>query len=280
MTKNMSILLILLASSNLMAQGTSSAKKDEGVKTGAKPSKDWSISISNSTTSNLYKTDNPDHYADNITGISLGLKAGPGKLRLSGSIYKPLTDGERKEKAGDIGLSYGQKLGSINKFTTVSGALKMTLPVSENSRERSELTTAFTLSTPVSWDATQAGLKGAYVSYAPFVKKNFHEYEIATTGASNREWIVGNSLGLGYSLTDWMSIDFSGSYSRSITYQGNSTDVYSLDQSVSFSLPKKMGLSLGHQIGGSPLAPNGRDTQIDLFDSKKATVYATLSISI
>jgi hypothetical protein len=280
MTKKMSILLILLASTNLMAKNTSSAKADQTVKKGAKKSKDWSVSISNTVSSNLYKTDNPDHYASNVTAISLGAKFGPGKIRLSGAINKPLTDGERDEKVTDLSLGYGQSLYKFNSFTRMSGSMKVTIPTSETSRERADLRTALTVATPISWDATQAGLQNAYVSYTPFAKKSFHRYEVATYGASNREWIVGNSLGVGYSLTSWMSIDFSGSYSRSFTYQGNSTDSYSLDESVSFSLPMKMGLTVGHSIGGSPLAPNGRDTEIDLFDSKKATVYATLSISL
>jgi len=279
MTKNMSILLILLTSTTAAAASTSSAKADQGVKASAKKSKDWSVSISNTVSSDLLKSDDADHRMSNLTAISLGIKLGSGKLGLSGTVSKPL-QGERKEKAGDLGLGYSKSLHKFNKYTRMAGSFKLTIPTSETSRERQDLRTAVTTALPLSWSAAQVGIDKAYVSYVPFAKKNFHRYEVATYGASNREWIVGNSLSFGYGLTDWMSIDFSGSYSRSVTYQGNTTDSYSLDESVSFSLPKKMGLTLGYSIGGSPLAPNGRDTQIEFFDSRKANVYATLSISL
>lgn len=275
---NWSILLILLASSGSMAETSTSAKKVKAVKSGAKTSKTWSIGLANTISTNLYKWDSVNHSASNITSLSLKNKIGDGRLSVSTSLNKPLTDGERKEKVGDFGVSYSHKSYSLNTFTSLRPSLKVALPFSESSKD-ADLRFATTASAVVSWDMTQLGLSKFSLAYIPLVKKNFHEYTAGLYGV-NREWTVGNILSLGYGVTNWMSLALEGGYLRNYTYGGTESDVWTFDAATSFVLPKKFGLSIGYSIGGTPLAPNGRDTEIDLFDTEKASVYATLSVSI
>lgn len=275
MTKNKSILLILLASMASAQSGTSTTS----VQSVTKPAKSWSLSIATSLETDALQTDNVDKAYSNSTSFGIGYKL-PKDFKISASIIldKELT-GYREEKFRDPSISLSKKLPNLGKFVTTSAKLGTKIPLSEASKKTTSLQTSLSTSATAVYDASKHITKGLSFAYNAGIINNFHEFKVTTSGKSNTQRTLTNSLVIDYSINDNLGLSFDNTYYRNYTYNGNSNDFFSFDQSITYSHDLGVSVSLGHAIGGSALAINGRESNVKLFDNNDSTYYFTLAYS-
>ncbi len=269
----MSKCLLLLS---FLGMGQTALASNSSVKKAPKASKDWSISVRNTTTSNLHKLDSVNHYATNTTSLSASVKTGKARVSLSTSLVKEL-QGERDQNLSDFGLSLSRPLGKFGDYTSVSNTFSLKLPTSKNSDERASLQFQATYAPTISISGGIVGSKNIGFSISPYFILPKHEYKTTTTGSSNNQFITGSSFSVGYSLTDDLSIGTSFSYTRTFKYGGEQRDFYENSFYIGYSITKTTSASLSYSIGGSPLAPNGKDTEIKFIDNDEATLSLGLS---
>lgn len=177
--------------------------------------------------------------------------------------------GQRKFKLNDAAFGLSKVLREYGAFS-ISGKAIVTLPLSKESKKNQQLRTAIKLGPTLSYRFAN----GLQASYSPSIKLSFHKFKNAKSGASNKQYSLSNSASLSYGLFERLIIAASGSYSRSYTYRGTSQDSYGLSQSIVFLPTSNTDITIGHAIGGSPLDSNGIDTEIEIFNNRKSSVFA------
>lgn len=248
--------------------------------TGAKmTSKKYTIGISSSIGTDTKKSGNVEKDISNTTSLSYSYRFESGlKARASLTLDKDLKN-DREQSLRDPSLSLTSKLPRLGKYISTSAKAALKVPLSESSRKTTGLNTALSLSSTLVYDATKHLLKKLTLIYIPSVRLNFHKYKFATTGASNTQYTLANTLVAAYGISDELSLSIVGSYYRNTTYLGNYNDGFSFDQSLSYTLAKGFSASVGHAIGGSALAVNGKESNIQLFDADLSSYYVSLDFS-
>ena len=249
-----------------------------GSQSSVKTSKNWTLSAEASLNTSTHHFDDPDKVISSDFSLSPTYKLSNG-ITLYGSVSgNKNLNGERLWKWGNtaFGLSSGL---ATTKYIRISGSLTASLPTSETAKDYQKMITALTASPSFSLVGKELGLKNVGISYKPSATVYFHEYTTALYGSSNKQYALSNKLSLSYSLSDQLALFGAGTYGRTITDKGNASDFYSFVAGGSYSPTAKTNISTGIAQGGSPLAPNGYETDIDLYDARSASMFFSLGVT-
>lgn len=183
--------------------------------------------------------------------------------------------GERKFELYD---SYIGAVRPIHNFGHISvSALGLVfIPLSEASKLSSFKSGVFLAST-FTLDMTNLYFNNFGFDFRPGVRVNFHQFETSLAGGSNTKYSLSGRFRIHYTFSDKFKMSLSNSYSRSTTYLGNTRDSYAFSQNLSYALNQAAEVSVGHSKGGSPLSANGKETEIEIFDSRSSSIYTGLS---
>lgn len=239
-------------------------------------SKDWSVSLKNTITTNMYDFDSVNHYATNETRVDVNVKAGESTYGIYTILGKEL-QGERDQSLTDINFKFITKFMDIGENITLTHYPIIKLPTSEDSDKRANLQAQVTyiLYTTIKGDIV--GNENFSFEILPYVTKAFHEYTTTTTGTSNNEWLVSFNPSAEYAFSDNFALGLELGYTRAFTYKGNSKDSYAFGAYLSFDFLENSNATLGYDIGGAPLAANGRDTRVNIIDNREANLYLELA---
>lgn len=229
------------------------------------------LAFSSSVSTSLHRFDDPRKTSSSNFSISpsISLKNGL-NIATELSLTKEL-DGYREESINDSYIAFSKGLYQINKNFSLNGSAVVLLPISETSRKVTFLNTAIKVSPSLGFSYNDLS-----IGYSLGLTKNFHTSKVNSFGSSNSEYVFSQSLSMGYNFS-LFSLSMSGNYSKALTYEKNERDSYSFAQTISFSLPRNIGLSLGHSLGGNIWAINGQDSNIELFNSDVSAVFMALS---
>ncbi len=193
------------------------------------------------------------------------------RFSLSTGMTKNLT-GERRTLLNNASLGAVKNLYSFNKNWSILGSSRLVIPLSEAARDFQKQITGVSVATPIVWRNSSWR-----ISYGPSVVTNFHQTQTALNGTSNFQYILGQSLSILHFKSNGFYAMANSSYSRLISYQGNTLDNYRFTQLVGYSIGM-YDFAVGHVMGGSPLAPNGVETDIRFFDSRDSTLFGMLTV--
>lgn len=227
-------------------------------------------------TNNLYKQSSSENSLSQ-NHILNGRLSLPGKYMISTSLWFTKDyENERKTLIRDSIVSIlkpmGQLFGAIN--VTARGGL--TLPLSKDSNATAGLITAARVNPIFSYNASKY-IKNLSLIYRPSAVYNVHEFKTRTDLNSNTNYLFSQRLTIAYGITSklWLSLD--NTYIRSWTYSGNTNDLYSLDQSLSYNFTRDFSLFGGHSVFANALAVNGQESDINLFNKDDSSFYFGLS---
>ena len=165
------------------------------------------------------------------------------------------------------------------KWTTISARLIYTLlaivPVSKKSVKKDELKTA--LGGRVALALTDPSGQGFSYGASLGLNQNFHTYEEDINGAVLSKYTSTQSLSCGYTYELW-SLSLDAINRTRWTYQNNVKSTFELAEELAYSLNPNIGLALGHTNGGSPLKPNGSDSNIELINENTSMIYGSLTL--
>lgn len=233
----------------------------------------WSAEVGTTYSSGLQKVDAIDYSSSADIEASLAATIDGTKYSFSSSVTKELTK-QRELHLNNAYLGAARSLYKFNDEFALSGSLKLTLPLSEAAKDYQRLRTSIAATPTISWKNNQ----GLSLSYSPTAQVSFHEFKTSKTGASNYQYVAGNTLAATYSFVSGLYVYANASYSRLFSYDGNTKDSYRFTQLIGYPIDN-FDLSFGHVMGGSPLAANGIETEVRLFDSRDSTIFGVLSVS-
>ena len=263
--------LLLVSPASLWAQ--TSVKKIDN-KSSKESDIKWSGEFGTTYSSNLYRSGSINKSTGADFDATVAATYSGTKYSLNATATKALT-GERQLDLNNAFLGAARSLYKFNDSLSLSGTARVTIPLSEASKDYQRQITGVSLAPKLTWKS-DFGLSAAY-SASGLV--NFHQYETSLTGASNYQYVIGNAVALTYEFGSGIYAYANATYSKLITYQGNTRDSYRFIQMLGGPIAKNVDLGIGHVLGGSPLAANGIETDIRFFDSRDSTVFGMLTIS-
>lgn len=272
MTKIMSFQLFIVTLTMISMAPAFSASAKKSVKKTPKKTKNWSVSLGASINTSLHKNTDLDKRLSSDFSLSPSYRFSNG-LRMGTSLSgsKDLLN-EREWNWNNSYLSFSKGLTTFNKIK-LSGLALVHIPLSEYSRDYQKLITGLMVAPIFSYNFANVGIDRLSMSYRPSFTKYFHEFTTSLLGGSNTEYNLSQRLGLNFTISDAAYFGLTGTYSRSYTYQGNERDSYSFVSSLGYSPTPKSSVEIGHSNGGSPLATNGRDIEIEVFNNRESTVF-------
>lgn len=210
---------------------------------------------------------------------SLSYKMGKREtISLSLPLYKELSGGY-SESLSDAKLSY-TKLGLYkNDWYHFYVRGSYVHPTSEDSKRRDEMQFAVELNPTSVFDLSKL-TPGLSFIYLPRVKRFFHKYDQARTGANLNQLSLIQYFLFNYSFKDNWNIQTGLVYANSRGYNGRDKDPsYLTSTELSYSKGMYTYL-LGLQTGGTLAKPEyGNEKTIQLYDSRSSEVYAGFGIN-
>jgi hypothetical protein len=244
----------------------------QAVASGAKVIKPWSVSLGASLNTSLHKNSDLDKQLNSDFSIGANYKFKNGiKLGTSLSGTKDLLN-EREWTWNNSYLSIAKSLVNLSGLK-ISGIALVHIPLSDYSKNYQKLRTGIMIAPSFSYNLSSIGLERMSLSYRPALTRYFHKYTTSLTGGSNTQYSLSNRLGMSLTITDAAYFALNGSYAKSYTYLGNEKDSYSFSSALGYSPTPKSSVEIGHVNGGSPLATNGKDIEIEVFNNRDSSVY-------
>lgn len=160
---------------------------------------------------------------------------------------------------------------------TLSLRNSLVLPLSDRSKEETNLRTVYTFQPVAVYILDPALIKGLILIANPSVRAFSHKFKVDINGNSNTQYSANMSFLISYQFAGSFNLTLSQRYSRAWTYDGRSNDQFSFDQSVAYIFAGAYSVYVGHAIGGSALEVNGQDSNLKAFDSRQSQVYAGIS---
>jgi hypothetical protein len=237
--------------------------------------KNYAVILSSSINSNFYKDSsiNKTYDMDFYGSFSLISQSGY-RTTLTAGGNKNLK-GERKYLWQDYTLGVSKAF-YRNKYYGLSGSMVAIIPASKQTLSNQKLYAGLQIAPTFS---SSFNIDPLLVTLRPAVRVNFHEHKTAMDGRSNNRYNTSLRLSVFYNFTDQLSLLSINTYSRNFTYQGKDRDAYSFIQALSYQLDDLWNVEVGHATSGNPLAPNGLDTDITIFDLRESSVYLSFSLS-
>lgn len=235
-----------------------------------------SMTLTASLGSNLNEVSTADHSFDTDFSLDPSVVLPGGTVLIANLSFRKSLEGERKEYFNDVYAGATKTFYQKGAFSLSYLALGF-IPVSKTSQDDTYLNTGLMLAPTLSLDLGEYGLSGLRVSLRPSVRVNSHRYKTSKSGNSNSQYVTSGLLSVYYYVTDKFYLSARNSYVKSFTYLGNTTDRYQFSQALTYRAFQNTRIEVGHANGGNPLAPEGTQTDIKLFDARSSQVYAALS---
>lgn len=235
-----------------------------------------SVTVSASLSSNLNEVSTAEHSFDSDFSIAPSVALPGGTVLLSNLSFRKSLEGERKEYFNDIYVGATKTFYKNGPYSVSYLGLGF-IPLSKTSQEDTYLNAGLMLAPTLNINFRSFGIKGLRIGLRPSLRVNSHRYKISKSGRSNSQFTSSALLSIYYYFTDKLYLSSRNSYVKSFTYRGNTIDRYQFSQTLTYMAVQNTRVEVGHANGGNPLAPNGTQTDIKLFDARSSQVYVALS---
>lgn len=216
-------------------------------------------------------------YAEFLSSLTYRLGKGQ-TLSISVPLSKDLSEGY-EERLSDTKLSY-TKLGLFrNDWYHFYFRGSYVHPTSKDSKVRDEMQFALELNPTSVIDLSRLATGLSFI-YLPRIKRFFHKYDQARTGANLNQLSLIQYFLLNYSFKDNWNYQTGLIYSNSRGYNGRDKDPsYLTLNEISYSKGMYTYM-LGLQTGGTLVKPEyGSERTIQIYDSKSSEIYAGIGIN-
>lgn len=278
-SKNAVIIVIKLTCLSLLfcAHSFSNNSSEEE----SKATRSFGLSGSIETSSSLHSFEDHRHQASLTGSLSPGYKLTE-KIKMTGviSASRDLVAKYPENELSNpkLSLSYTTRL---NPYLVFRPLIAGVYALNEASVKRDSYIGSVQFEPRISLDLARIGLSDLGLMYQFGISKNFHEFTVNRVGTSNTEYLMSNTLALGYQILEPLSISLIGVLSTGLTYDTRSPkNSFTLAQELSYQVIEQVSLSISHANGGAAYKENGVDTNISLIDENASMVAAGLTLTL
>ena len=236
-------------------------------------------SVNNVISSNMYNSDSFNHSANNVTALILTNKF-ENELVVGaiGTYYKDLK-GDREGKALDPTIYFSRSLYKFNDDTSLKGSVSLSIGMSDSS-QNSYLRNKISLKPTISHKFGWLKLDNVSISTTPFFVIKNHKHKVDKDDKMNTSHIIGISTSINYSPTDKWSLGYNLVFNQPYEYGARADSSYSNTLSTYYAAHERIYVGVGISDGGNIYRKNFDETDVEVFDNEKATVFFDLTLSI
>lgn len=194
-------------------------------------------------------------------------------IRLQGGYSQDLKYPENNDLS-DTSLSLRRNPIPLNSTFLFSYRLSAGLPTSKDSSVRQSLIASAGVGGGLLINPDKL-INGLELSLDASFGKNFHQYETALDGRVNTEYSSDQTVTINYSFRSGFYLLTYFTNRNAWSYQNVSKNAFIATQDIGYQFNPTWIFSVGHTNSGSTLKPNGKDTNIALFNDKDSLVYAS-----
>lgn len=226
--------------------------------------------------SNVYEYNSPDHYS----GSTFSLET---TYQLNNTYSFAVTlSGTQEHTHGHTASFHNTPLTLRRSPWTLTNNLSLTTslsavaPTDVMDRKLRSFLGAILMSTNLA-QSTQIFSTPLTINYSLRLQRNFHEFTRTSSDSAN---IIHNgslAISSSQSIINKLSFALSFAGSAAQTYQGTFLNYFTATQSFIYELNTQSTLNIGHSNSADIFKPDGKSSNIDLFNESSSRYFASLS---
>lgn len=233
-----------------------------------------STTIILSIASDLEKADNADHSSGGSIEIRPSMRISS-KAALRASIAGEYDNVTGDSKVLNTQLVVARDPIALTNDDDVRLSAQLILPTEEDARLKASLRGGVGAMVGVDHRFAIAG-KPSIVSYTANALKNIHEYSRDHMRNPNLSHRLRHIVNLDVNLTQKVSLSVGGYYQLGFTYENVIRETYSASQGISYAINDQYLVSVEHSTAGKMFAADGRDWNVELYDSRNSEISVSL----
>ena len=234
--------------------------------------KAWSIPINFEMASSVHEHSAYERSAQEILNIAPNYKInsqwGLGALA---TIYRDDSNGESGHGQSGVGntlVSVGHSQ-SMTPTTTWKNKLSGTLATDVSLRDTTSFQGAVRVGSGVSFTNLW---NGSSFSYMLSFNRNVHEFDMTAVGGFNIRETVGNTVDFNLPIYGPLSLQTNFNYTLGQTYKDDMRTKFSFNVGLGYDFAKNFSASVGTSNEANALGYNGRDSNIEFFNSNTSVI--------
>jgi hypothetical protein len=165
---------------------------------------------------------------------------------------------------------------TINEDVALFLTAQALLPTEEKARQQSSLEGGVGGIIKVDYKFSSFK-KPSTVSYSLNTFKYIHDFDRNTSREANISYRFRNIVTYDVDLSKKFSFSFAGYFQSGFTYDNVAKEVFYLEQGVSYTFDQKFSVALLHNTTGNAFEKNGKDWNVEAYDSRNSTIAASLT---
>ena len=119
--------------------------------------------------------------------------------------------------------------------------------------------------------------KPSTASYSLNTFKYTHEFDRNTSRDANISYRFRHVATYDVEVTSKVALSLSAYFQSGFTYENVAKEVFYLEQGVSYAFDQKFSVALLHNTSGNAFEQNGKDWNVEAYDSRNSTIAASLT---
>mgnify|MGYP001599419613 FL=1 len=165
---------------------------------------------------------------------------------------------------------------ALNEDSAFSLTLQGLLPTEERARQESSLEGGVGGIVKVDYKFSSFK-KPSTVSYSLNTFKYVHDFDRNTSREANISYRFRNIVTYDVELSKKYSFSFAAYFQSGFTYDNVAREIFYLEQGLSYAIDSKFSVALLHSTSGSAFEKNGKDWNVEAYDSHNSSLAASLT---
>ncbi len=197
------------------------------------------------------------------------------------SLYEQnLKDTSKNGSFIDPILSFSRSSFELNKYFKLGPSVSVVLPMSDNSKNNTELLYSIAGAASLYLQNKPLGLDGWNINYYLGYQRNFTRYATTNSGDLVTMQRIRQRINVGYNFTDSLSLSTRFQFDSKYSSEGIVRNDFLHFQTLSYKINDTLSVSMGHTNSGATLKGENYDNNIKLYDEAASEYSAGLDISL
>jgi hypothetical protein len=180
----------------------------------------------------------------------------------------------------DPAFSFSRSSFELNKYFKLGPALSLTLPMSDSSKNSTELLYQAGGSLGLYLQTKQLGLDNWDIGYYIGYVRNFTKYATSASGDPVTMQRIRQRINVGYKLTEKLSIKTRFQFDSKYSSEGIVRNDFLHYENLVYDINGTLSFSFGHSYSNSLLDGTTYESNLHFYDKKKSQYTAELDVSI
>ncbi|MCB0394321.1 MAG: hypothetical protein KDD25_07165 [Bdellovibrionales bacterium] len=110
-------------------------------------------------------------------------------------------------------------------------------------------------------------------------RQNFHQFDRSHNGVQNEKYRVTHTIGVSVEPIKKLTMSISGTFQQGISYFNRVREKYSATESLGVAVLSNLSVEIGHTNGDNAFGPDGKTSNISIYDKRTSQYFGNLNFS-